>query len=405
MNSLTSTKTLLPRDPYKFPFCRPHDSSGSVDIVHSPENLGEWLSGNDIQSSPYNLSMKKDVACKQLCTTYLGRSKTRGVPDLIKNNYHHNMIIDNLPAAPKVESAAYETTMYLNDGFPVGLVGEGGVKYVNNHINIEVHYHPVEGETAKYRVVRFIVEPFSVNHAFAFKSPSADTPKWNPSKSQDPVEITNTDVLKSCSSSSDDTPTHTTFEMVDKASGGVGPQEASGVVLFTYDVKWIESDVKWASRWDIYLSMGRSDGKGGIPSSIHWYQILNSLLITLVLTFMVAAILIRNLRRDMSRYNAIPTDEEKAEREEEFGWKLVHGDVFRPPTQHAMLLAVATGTGMQVLLMSLATVFFSAAGFISPAARGYLIMALLMFYCLCGSAAGYTTARLYKSFKGKMWQR
>merc|ERR1719271_1057139 len=28
-----------------------------------------------------------------------------------------------------------------------------------------------------------------------------------------------------------------------------------------------------------------------------------------------------------------------------------------------------------------------------------------MFYCLCGSLAGYTTARVYKTFKGKLWQR
>ena len=117
---------------------------------------------------------------------------------------------------------------------------------------------------------------------------------------------------------------------------------------------------------------------------------------------MVAAILVRNLKRDLMRYNAVPTDEEKAEDREEFGWKLVHGDVFRPPTQHPMLLAVATGTGVQVLVMSLATIAFSAIGFISPAYRGGLIMACLMFYCLCGSLAGYTTARIYKTFKGKV---
>jgi transmembrane 9 superfamily protein 2/4 len=148
------------------------------------------------------------------------------------------MIIDNLPAAPKVESAAYETTMYLNDGFPVGFI-DNGIKYVNNHINIEVHYHPVEGEQDKFRVVRFIVEPFSINHDFAYKtgSDSNSKDKWNPSKSQDTVEVLNTDVLTSCATEAS---THTTFEMADKASGGVGPQEASGVVLFTYDVKWIE---------------------------------------------------------------------------------------------------------------------------------------------------------------------
>jgi hypothetical protein len=27
-------------------------------------------------------------------------------------------------------------------------------------------------------------------------------------------------------------------------------------VLFTYDAKWEPSDIKWASRWDLYLYMG-----------------------------------------------------------------------------------------------------------------------------------------------------
>ena len=33
--------------------------------------------------------------------------------------------------------------------------------------------------------------------------------------------------------------------------------------------------------------------------------------------------------------------------QEEFGWKLVHGDVFRPPT-FGMLLSVFLGSGVQV---------------------------------------------------------
>lgn len=36
--------------------------------------------------------------------------------------------------------------------------------------------------------------------------------------------------------------------------------------------------------------------------------------------------------------------------QEEFGWKLVHGDVFRPPRQ-AMMLSVFIGAGCQTLLM------------------------------------------------------
>ena len=33
-------------------------------------------------------------------------------------------------------------------------------------------------------------------------------------------------------------------------------------VIFTYDVKWELSDIKWASRWDLYLYMG--------DDQIHW---------------------------------------------------------------------------------------------------------------------------------------
>lgn len=36
--------------------------------------------------------------------------------------------------------------------------------------------------------------------------------------------------------------------------------------------------------------------------------------------------------------------------QEEFGWKLVHGDVFRPP-RRAMLLSVFIGSGSQVFCM------------------------------------------------------
>ena len=39
-------------------------------------------------------------------------------------------------------------------------------------------------------------------------------------------------------------------------------------------------------------------------------------------------ILLRTLHKDIARYNQIDSGEDA---QEEFGWKLVHGDVFRPP--------------------------------------------------------------------------
>lgn len=55
--------------------------------------------------------------------------------------------------------------------------------------------------------------------------------------------------------------------------------------------------------------------------------------------------------------------------QEEYGWKLVHGDVFRPPSFSPMLLSVLCGTGVQVLAMTLSTITFAFLGFLSPANR------------------------------------
>ena len=89
-------------------------------------------------------------------------------------------------------------------------------------------------------------------------------------------------------------------------------------------------------RWDVYLY--------ATDEQIHWFSIVNSLMIVLFLTGMLAMIMMRTLHRDLSRYNDADLKEEV---QEESGWKLVHGDVFRIPPR-AGLLAVYVGTGVQV---------------------------------------------------------
>ena len=61
-------------------------------------------------------------------------------------------------------------------------------------------------------------------------------------------------------------------------------------VIWSYDVSWVPSDVRWASRWDVYLSMGDI-----FSDEIHWFAIANSFIIVLFLTGMVAMILVRAL--------------------------------------------------------------------------------------------------------------
>jgi len=66
---------------------------------------------------------------------------------------------------------------------------------------------------------------------------------------------------------------------------------------------------------------------------IHWFSIFNSFMMVIFLTGLVSMILLRTLRADYARYTRDDDDLEALERDmnEESGWKLVHGDVFRPP--------------------------------------------------------------------------
>lgn len=51
-------------------------------------------------------------------------------------------------------------------------------------------------------------------------------------------------------------------------------------ILYTYDVKWEKSDIRWASRWDIYLTMS--------DVQIHWFSIINSVVVVIFLSGMMS---------------------------------------------------------------------------------------------------------------------
>lgn len=125
-------------------------------------------------------------------------------------------------------------------------------------------------------------------------------------------------------------------------------------------------------------------------------------MIVLFLTGVVAMIMLRTLRKDISSYNEMQTLEEA---QEESGWKLVHGDVFRPPAVSPMLLSVLAGSGLQILAMTICTMVCALFGLTSPANRGGLLTTLLMLFVFMGSFAGYASARIYKLCHGKEWKR
>ncbi|XP_052181473.1 transmembrane 9 superfamily member 9-like [Diospyros lotus] len=364
VNKLTSTKTQLPYSYYSLPFCKPKK------IVDSAENLGEVLRGDRIENSPYEFKMREPQMCNIVCHVVLDTKTAKEFKEKIDDDYWVNMILDNLPLVVPVQRSNQESPIVYGHGFRVGLKGRyTGSKdekyFINNHLAFTVKFHK-DPETETARIVGFEVKPFSIKHAYEGE--------WKDQKTR----------LTTCDP-------HAKKAVTDSES----PQEVEDKkeIIFTYDVDYQESDVKWASRWDTYLLMG--------DDQIHWFSIVNSLMIVLFLSGMVAMIMLRTLYRDISKYNQLETQEEA---QEETGWKLVHGDVFRPPI-NSDLLCVYVGTGVQFFGMILVTMIFAAFGFLSPSNRGGLMTAMLVLWVFMSLFAGYSSARLYKMFKGTEWKK
>ena len=161
-------------------------------------------------------------------------------------------------------------------------------------------------------------------------------------------------------------------------------------------MQWEKSEVEWGNRWDAYLDINAPNDK------VHWFSITNSIMIVLFLTVMIAMILVRALRKDIAQYND-PASLEEAK--EESGWKLVHGDVFRAPSNSPMLFSVFVGTGVQLICMSIATVTFAILGLLSPANRGSLVTGFILLFVFMGSAAGFYSSTTYKMFRGAEWKQ
>ena len=293
---LDSVKTQLPYDYYSLPFCRPDK------IVEIDENLGEVLSGDQIENSPYWVHMKVVETCKVLCVMEYSDDELARFADKIEDEYRVNWLLDNIPAATKYytvnvaqgaeagqEGKQSEPVEHYEKGYALGFVGHAdfpnsqpNVKYINNHLRLNIKHHhedisassmgaPVQaaldatvggsvasavvgggGSSSVARIVGFEVEAYSVHHViakdFTYVKGETKLAELEPKL----VTCTSTD-----ETSKPQRVSH--FTAADK------PEDRR--VIFTYDVQWEPSPIKWASRWDPYLKM--------TDSKIHWFSIIN----------------------------------------------------------------------------------------------------------------------------------
>uniref|UniRef100_A0A7M5UXH4 Transmembrane 9 superfamily member n=2 Tax=Clytia hemisphaerica TaxID=252671 RepID=A0A7M5UXH4_9CNID len=270
---------------------------------------------------------------------------------------------------------------YCSTGFPIGCAitdagqpkdacvisnkyDKSGVHYIFNHISITIKYKKSDdGQWIGARLLSAKIVPDSIAH------------------------ITGADKKPACVNSNGN------------SLPAIGiPSKLTGKldVTYTYDIQFEESseNIKWASRWDYILD--------SMPHTrIHWFSITNSLVIVLFLSGMIGMILLRTLHRDISRYNQLIDSGDDVQ--EEFGWKLLHGDVFRAP-RAGMFLSVCVGVGTQIGVMVSITLGFACLGFLSPANRGALMTCVLVLFVCLSAVGGYFSARIYKTLGGERWK-
>lgn len=143
-------------------------------------------------------------------------------------------------------------------------------------------------------------------------------------------------------------------------------------VEFTYSVNWIETDsdpTKRAYIADGFFAWSQTGGK------VHWLSIFNSLLLVLLLAGFLALVLLRILRKDIARYEAAVSksvEEDPLDAELEYGWKLIHGDVFRFPMGTRAVFCAFLGVGSQFLAMSFGMLILGLIGLYYPGNEGVM---------------------------------
>eukprot|EP00286_Rhodomonas_abbreviata_P012809 CAMPEP_0181327422 /NCGR_PEP_ID=MMETSP1101-20121128/22094_1 /TAXON_ID=46948 /ORGANISM="Rhodomonas abbreviata, Strain Caron Lab Isolate" /LENGTH=686 /DNA_ID=CAMNT_0023436083 /DNA_START=12 /DNA_END=2072 /DNA_ORIENTATION=+ len=398
VEALTSVRTQLPYEYYVLPFCDQGVNMLSQDAL----NLGEVLRGSRIYETPYVFEMGMNQNCKILCRKKYTQQEIEAYALMIEEDYRAHFLLDNLPIAMSVfhENEDGSTVKAYETGYPLGHVtragamesfdpemdqgedpelwGATGQIVLFNHLRFTILYHE-DPSRHGMRIVGFEVEPYSVEHSYVnqidfdecFNAIAGDNMQCN---------------LNTCSAD----------EMVSLNSPPLlldPKRESPTEVIWTYDVVFEPSPIRWSTRWDTYL-------QSADDAQVHWFSILNSFMIVVFLSGLIAMIMIRTLRRDFQRYEQQDYLEEG---QEETGWKLVHGDVFRPPPM-AGWLSVLVGTGVQLTFSIMFLMLFACFGFLSPANRGSLMQAMLFLFVFMGMIGGFTASRLFRTFKGNRWK-
>ncbi|AJU87904.1 BCN_G0010080.mRNA.1.CDS.1 [Saccharomyces cerevisiae] len=366
----------------RFHFCRPEH------VEKQPESLGSVIFGDRIYNSPFQLNMLEEKECVALCKSTIPGKDANFINTLIKSGFFQNWLVDGLPAARKAYDSRTKTN-YYGTGFELGFtdvkqtVDGKAVPSTMEELTSEASNEDVildarQPKNVKPNLVKTVELPYFVNH-FDIEVEFHD-------RGNDNYRVVGVIVNPVSIERSSPGPCSTTGKPL------ILDEDKDNEVYFTYSVKFVASDTVWATRWDKYLHI--------YDPQIQWFSLINFSVIVILLSSVVMHSLLRALKSDLARYNELNLDNEF---HEDSGWKLGHGDVFRTPSK-SMLLSILVGSGMQLFLMVMCSIFFAAVGLVSPVSRGSLPTVMFVLYALFGFVGSYASMGVYKFFRGPYWK-
>ena len=334
--SLSSLRAIIPFDYTKLKICKPQRYEKAEDTI------GEILTGESLYRTGYSAYTNKDEYCQTLCYNQFSEYQIKIIQKLIRSRYSTNWFLDKLPAGLIIyDSLINNTKVRYYRGIPLGFLN-GNQTYIYNHFQFHILLNEIDKD--RYNVVGFNILPMSIKHN-----------------------------NENATCALDETTIGNNFRLP--------PQPLNqSEILFTYDVIYEYSDITLASRWDHYNTSKRS---------IHWTGMVICEVILITVTLIVICVLRKNLNTDITSYNYRVSQLEDIQ---DYDWKQVSGDVFRPPYKNVLLLSVMLGTGAQLLSMFTISLFLGILGYMNPEKRINIINIGLLVYCFSGLLGGYISA-------------
>ncbi|KAL3218503.1 hypothetical protein MRX96_050701, partial [Rhipicephalus microplus] len=286
--------------------------------------------------SMYKIEFKVNVEKKVLCTVNLSAEDFKKLKEAIEDLYYFEFVLDGL--------RLWGFIGQLEEG---SLIPHKHKLYLWTHLTFNIEYNGKEVISANVTVTDGV--PLLLDEMAA------------------PLDITHTYSRALAAHKRHRAPPRT---LQGRTSCVFLPADIGGPLAVCH--KFLGADLLAPGLYRCYL------GKWGTVSV---YFTLNSLLVN-----------------DIARYNSM---ESKAEMDvEEYGWKIIHADVFRFPPYKNLLCAIL-GVGTQFLCIAVGVLLMALLSVFNVHNHGSMNTAICVLYALTSCIAGFVSSKMYRQMGGE----